>query len=125
MCIRILEQVIHGSVSRSTKAKAEYYQIVAEGMSKKLQLQHAQLLAQTKSPDWEAALATHSEHLDRENMSYRRRIRDAEEELAAYHQQARAIPGVSAEYSDVFREIREMKAAITRLERGNVKGHTK
>lgn len=108
-CIRTLEQVIHGSVSRSTKGKAEYCQIVAEGMSKKLQLQHAQLLSQTKSPEFEEALQTHSEHLDRETTSCKRRIRDVEEQLAAYQKGPNAIRGISAEYSDIIRQVARLE----------------
>ncbi|CAK1354130.1 hypothetical protein CB0940_01966 [Cercospora beticola] len=114
-CIRTLEQTIHGSVSRGTKAKAEYLTTVAEGMSKKLQLQHNQLLSQTRSPDLEEALKTRSEDLDHEAVMLKRKIRDAEDKLAEYHQ-AKAIRGIAAEYSDIIRETAKIKADIARLE---------
>ncbi|KAF2212361.1 hypothetical protein CERZMDRAFT_97637 [Cercospora zeae-maydis SCOH1-5] len=114
-CIRTLEQTIHGSVSRGTKAKAEYLATVAEGMSKKLQLQHNQLLSQTKSPDLEGALKARSEDLDHETVMLKRKIREAEDKLAEYHQ-AKAIRGIAAEYSDIIRETAKIKADIARLE---------
>lgn len=129
-CIRTLEQVLHGSVSRSTKARAEYCQIVAEGMSKKLQVQRAQLLSQTKSPEWEAALHTHAAHVDREHMACKRRIREVEEQLEAYYQQTTSATtttgtgmssrGVSAaeyqQYSEIIREVSKMRADIAKVE---------
>ncbi|USW48685.1 Putative HAUS augmin-like complex subunit 4 [Septoria linicola] len=98
-CIRILEQTIHGSVSRGTKAKADYLATVAEGMSKKLQVQHNQLLLQTNSPELEDALQSRSEDLDRENLAMRRKIRDAEDKLAEYHQ-AKALRGIQTRLED-------------------------
>jgi hypothetical protein len=47
--IRLLEQTIHGSVSRASRAKAEYLAIVVEGMAKKLGIQYQQLLSQVYS----------------------------------------------------------------------------
>ncbi|KAM3415813.1 hypothetical protein BST61_g9322 [Cercospora zeina] len=114
-CIRTLEQTIHGSVSRGTKAKAEYLATVAEGMSKKLQLQHNQLISQTRSPDLEEALKTRSEDLDHEVVMLKRKIREAEDKLTEYHQ-AKAIRFIAAEYSDIIRETAKIKADIARLE---------
>lgn len=100
-------------------------------MSKKLQVQRAQLLSQTKSPEWEAALHTHTAHLDREHMACKRRIREVEEQLEAYYQQTgtsattttgtgMSSRGVSAaeyqKYSEIIREVSKMRADIAKVE---------
>lgn len=103
-------------------------------MSKKLQVQCAQLLSQTKSPEWEAALQTHAAHVDREHMACKRRIREVEEQLEAYYQQTTSATtttttttgtgmssrGVSAaeykQYSEIIREVSKMRADIAKVE---------
>lgn len=100
-------------------------------MSKKLQVQRAQLLSQTKSPEWEAALQTHAAHVDREHMACKRRIREVEEQLEAYYQQTgtsattttgtgMSSRGVSAaeykQYSEIIREVSKMRADIAKVE---------
>lgn len=101
-------------------------------MSKKLQVQRAQLLSQTKSPEWEAALHTHAAHVDREHMACKRRIREVEEQLEAYYQQTTSATtttgtgagmssrGVSAaeyqQYSEIIREVSKMRADIAKVE---------
>lgn len=101
-------------------------------MSKKLQVQRAQLLSQTKSPEWEAALHTHAAHVDREHMACKRRIREVEEQLEAYYQQTgtsatttttgtgMSSRGVSAaeyqQYSEIIREVSKMRADIAKVE---------
>lgn len=102
-------------------------------MSKKLQVQRSQLLSQTKSPEWEAALHTHAAHVDREHMACKRRIREVEEQLEAYYQQTTSATttttttgtgmssrGVSAaeyqQYSEIIREVSKMRADIAKVE---------
>lgn len=94
-------------------------------MSKKLQVQRAQLLSQTKSPEWEAALHTHAAHVDREHMACKRRIREVEEQLEAYYQQTTTGTGMSSrgvsaaeyqQYSEIIREVSKMRADIAKVE---------
>lgn len=100
-------------------------------MSKKLQVQRSQLLSQTKSPEWEAALHTHAAHVDREHMACKRRTREVEEQLEAYYQQNTSATttttgtgmssrGVSAaeykQYSEIIREVSKMRADIAKVE---------
>ncbi|KAK0257660.1 hypothetical protein LTR35_018217 [Friedmanniomyces endolithicus] len=54
--MRTLEQTIHGSVARGSKAQADYLATVAEGMNKKLGIQHAQLLQQVYTPEMQDLL---------------------------------------------------------------------
>lgn len=115
-CVRILEQVIHGSVSRGTKAKADYLATVAEGMAKKLKIQQNQLLAQTKSPELQEALRAKAEELDREDMALKRKTRELEERLEEYRASA-AIEGMAREYAQIVRETEKVQADLERLER--------
>ncbi|CAK4034684.1 hypothetical protein CBER1_05128 [Lecanosticta acicola] len=107
--IRILEQTIHGSVSRSTKAKADYLATVAEGMARKLKLQQNSLLAQTKSPDLQEALRRRVEDLDGEAVGLKRRMRELQEKLEEYRANA-AVQGMAREYAEIVSET--VKTAI-------------
>jgi hypothetical protein len=113
--IRVLEQTVHGSVSRSTKAKAEYLATVAEGMSKKLQLQRRQVQAQTNSGELQKVLQAKVEELNQESFMLRRRIREAEDNLAEY-QEARALGGMASEYAALLEKKRRVMADISRLQ---------
>lgn len=116
--IRILEQTIHGSVSRNTKAKADYLATVAEGMMRKLQLQYHQILAQTRSPELQAALDDKVVELEREGLGLKRKVKEAEERLVEY-KEARAVKGIAEEYAEVMAGIEKVKGDVERLERGS------
>lgn len=115
--IRILEQTIHGSVSRGTKAKAEYLATVAEGMDRKLRIQHNQLLAQTKSPEIEDILQSRQEDLDQESALLRRKLRELEGRLDEYRQ-AKAVEGIAKEYAEIISETKKVQSDIERFQRG-------
>jgi myosin heavy subunit len=115
--IRILEQTVHGSLSRGTKAKADYLATVAEGMARKLQVQEVQLAAQTTSPEYQAALERKAESLEREAMGLRRRVREAEELLGRYRR-TEGMEEVAREYVEIVREREKVRADIERLEAG-------
>lgn len=112
--IRILEQTIHGSVARHTKAKADYLATVAEGMARKLQVQQSSLLAQTRSSALQDALKEKMEHLERENLALKRKLRDAEEKMEDYRS-AKVIGGIAGDYAEVLREIAKVQRDIDRL----------
>ncbi|TKA32729.1 hypothetical protein B0A50_00954 [Salinomyces thailandicus] len=115
--IRILEQTIHGSVARGTKTKADYLAVVAEGMAKKLAVQHAQLMQQVYTPEVRNDLKAKASRLDAEGVTLKRRIRDAEEKLAEYRQ-ARGMKQMIAEYAELLREIEKVESEISRVEKG-------
>lgn len=112
--INILEQVIHGSVARGAKAKADYLSLVAEGMDKKLRIQHAQLVPELYSPDTIKALDAKVNDLQVETRSAKRKMREAEEKLDAYRH-AGGMEGLAKEYADVLKESKKVKADIERL----------
>lgn len=114
-CIRTLEQTIHGSVARGTKAKADYLATVAEGMSKKLELQRSQFAAQLYSEDVQEALRMSSGRLEKESGLMKVRIRDAEGQLQEYGK-ASEIKGMAVEYAEILRETEKVKAEVERLQ---------
>jgi hypothetical protein len=113
--IRLLEQTIHGSVSRATKAHADYLALVAEGMSKKLGLQHAQLMTQLYSPEMQAFLQERSEETLREERTARRKADEAEETLRQYRSN-RAADAVAKEYAEIMAESERVRGEIERLQ---------
>ena len=117
LSVRILEQTIHGSVASGTKAKADYLAVVAEGMSKKLAVQRAQLMQQVYTPDIQELLKSKSTDLDAQSSALKRKIRDAEEKLAEY-QQAKGIGEMVKEYAELTAEIGKVQEEVERLEQG-------
>jgi hypothetical protein len=114
--IRLLEQTIHGSVSRASKAKAEYLAIVAEGMAKKLGIQHQQLLAQLYSGDLQKELQERSAEMSREERTTRKKIAIAEEKLEQYRGAGRGMEGLADEYAEILVETARVREEIARLE---------
>lgn len=117
--IQLLEQTIHGSVSRASKAKAEYLAIVAEGMAKKLGLQYQQLLSQVYTSDLQGMLQERSEELSREDRVIRRKIDGADEKLQQYRS-GRGMEGMANEYADILSETARVREEIARLEAKHV-----
>ncbi|KAK4507101.1 hypothetical protein PRZ48_000835 [Zasmidium cellare] len=116
LSIRTLEQTIHGSVSRYTKAKAEYLATVAKAMNAKTQVQLNQLLAQTQSEEMQGALKSKVEELEREEKGLRRKVREREEVLEEYRGQGGGIEGLAREYAEVLREAERVRGDVERLE---------
>lgn len=116
--VRILEQTIHGSVSRGTRAKVDYLATVAEGMNKKLQLQQHQLTVAAAAPELEEALEARSTQLDREVLTLKRRTREAEDEFAAYRQ-SKAVESMAKEFAEILHETEKVTQDIARLEKQN------
>ncbi len=115
--IRILEQTIHGSVARGTKAKADYLATVAEGMSKKLGVQHGQVMSQLYSPDFQAVLQSKRDKLVAETTATKRKAREAEHKLEEYHKSG-GIEALAKEYADILKETDKVKAELERLKDG-------
>ncbi|KAF1821028.1 uncharacterized protein K489DRAFT_263289 [Dissoconium aciculare CBS 342.82] len=112
--IRILEQTIHGSVSRNTKAKADYLATFAEGMNKKLQLQHNQLLNTAYAPEMQEALETRTTQLEREKLILQRKVREANERLAEYTR-SKPLSELGRDYADIRAEIEKVRQDLTKL----------
>lgn len=115
--IRLLEQTMHGSVARGSRAKAEYLSLVAEGMAKKFNVQHRQLLTQVYSEEVQEMLKQRYEGATREERTVRRKIGEAEEKLAQYRA-GRGTEGVASEYAEILREMGKVEGEISRLQSG-------
>ena len=115
--IRILEQTIHGSVARGTKAKADYLALVAEGMNKKLSVQHGQFMSQFYSSDVQKALHAKRDGLENESKVTKRRIREAGEKLAEY-KKAGGMEKMAEDYAEILKESERVRAEIGRLQDG-------
>ncbi|KAK4548076.1 hypothetical protein LTR36_010796 [Oleoguttula mirabilis] len=113
--IRVLEQMMHGSVARGTKAKADHLAAVAECMSKKLSLQYGQLMHQVYSPDMQATLRAKAQEAEAEMGVLRRRTREAEERLSEY-QRARGMKDMVREYAEIIKETQRVREELERLE---------
>ncbi|KAK3696138.1 hypothetical protein LTR37_018109 [Vermiconidia calcicola] len=116
--IRILEQTIHGSVARSTKAKADYLALVAEGMSKKLSLQHGQLISQLYSAEIQEALRLKAEEVEQQSRTTKRKVRQAEEKLEEYRKAGGGVKGMAMEYAEISEESERVKGEVARLQDG-------
>nr|POE46894.1 uncharacterized protein CFP56_00226 [Quercus suber] len=114
-CIRLLEQTIHGSLARNSKARAEYLATVAEGMAKKLSVQHQQLLQQANSVEMKEVLSSKATEMEREHIDIRVQIREAEEQLEKYNQM-RGLEGLAEEYAQILVDVERTKNEIERLE---------
>lgn len=113
--VRLLEQTIHGSVSRASKAKAEYLAIVAEGMAKKLGMQYQQLLSQVYSGKMQDELRERFAEMSREERSIRRKIESADEKLEQYRS-GRGMEGIANEYAEILGETTRVRGDIAKLE---------
>jgi cell division septum initiation protein DivIVA len=113
--IRILEQTIHGSVARGTNAKAIYLALVAEGMSKKLELQHGQLMSQLYSSEVRDALQLRSEQIRNEAKVVIAKFRETEEKLEEYRKAA-GMESLAQEYADILKETERVNGEVARLE---------
>lgn len=115
--IRILEQTIHGSVARGVKAKADYLAVVAEGMSKKIELQRGQILSQLYTPAFQEALQMKLGELQEASRLAKRKVREAEERLEDY-EKVQGMSGLAHEYAEVLKETEKVRSEIARLEKG-------
>lgn len=114
--VRVLEQTIHGSESRATKAQAEYLATVAEGMEKKLEIHHAQLMQEVDSSELRVALQQRASEMREEIKSVKLQIKNTEEELL----DVRSLKGdetLVGEYSKLLIETEKVKREIAVLQR--------
>lgn len=86
-------------------------------MSKKLALQHGQLMQQIYTPEIQETLRNKQDDLDAESLSLRRKVREMDERLAAYRQE-RGMKQMVGEYAELLRETERVEREIERLETG-------
>lgn len=113
--IRRLEQTLHGSVARGSRARADHLARVAEAMEKKIRLTEAQVLQQTYSPEVREALGAREEELRREAGAVRRKVRQAREEVDGY-EAVRGMRQIADAYAEILREREKVRGDVERLE---------
>ena len=79
--IRILEQVVHGSVGRHTRARAEHLATVARGLEKRLLVARKTVAGQVYDERAEEQLRGKKGELEARSAGLRRRLRDREQWL--------------------------------------------
>ncbi|KIW06246.1 uncharacterized protein PV09_02719 [Verruconis gallopava] len=113
--IRIIEQTIHGSISRGTKAKAEHLAVVAKGMELKLQI-----LAQTDSiltdPALQSDLEEYKSRLENADADLSSRAAAAEKALSEYERAGKGMTEIAKRYADLMKACDGVRDEIQKLE---------
>lgn len=112
--IRTLEQTIHGSVARGTRAHAEYLAQMTQGLEQKLRIVEIQTLQQIYTPEMNDALRTKEQELEKEQTALRRQIRELESDLQAY-ERVKGMKELANTYAEIQRETIKVQADIDRL----------
>jgi diphthamide biosynthesis protein 3 len=113
--IRIIEQTIHGSIARGTKARAEHLAVVAKGMELKLQI-----MAQTDSilsdPTLQSELETYKSRLQLMDEDLSLRATTAEKALADYERAGKGMAEIAKRYAQLKQECEAVREEIRKLE---------
>ncbi|THW66236.1 hypothetical protein D6D20_01473 [Aureobasidium pullulans] len=115
--IRILEQVVHGSVGRHTRARAEHLATVAQGLEKRLLVARKTVAGQVYDERAEEQLRGKKGELEARSAGLRRRLRDREQWL----ERLEGVAGLKEAVEEMERmtdEISRVKEEVGRLERG-------
>jgi len=112
--IRILEQTIHGSVARGTRAHAEYLVQMTQGLEQKLRIIEMQTLQQIYTPEVNHALRAKEQELEKEQSALRRDIHELESILQRY-EGIKGMKELANSYEEVRRETAKVQADIDRL----------
>ncbi|THW92840.1 hypothetical protein D6D15_02864 [Aureobasidium pullulans] len=115
--IRILEQVVHGSVGRHTRARAEHLATVARGLEKRLLVARKTVAGQVYDERAEEQLRGKKGELEARSAGLRRRLRDREQWL----ERLEGVAGLKEAVEEMERmkdEISRVKEEVGRLERG-------
>ncbi|KAK3670312.1 hypothetical protein LTR78_009766 [Recurvomyces mirabilis] len=115
--VRVLEQVIHGAVARHGKATADHLAILANGISKKVDMHHAQLTQHIYTAEIQSAIRSALSTMKDSHTDVRFHLREAEERLAQYNS-ARGMKNMVKEYAELLAETRKVEAEIARLKGG-------
>ncbi|KAI4743165.1 hypothetical protein E4T50_06441 [Aureobasidium sp. EXF-12298] len=115
--IRILEQVMHGSVGRHTRARAEHLATVGQGLEKRLLVARKTVAGQVYDGRAEEQLIRKKEEMDARSAGLRRRLRDREQWLERLEGVAGLKEAVE-EMSRIKGEIGRVKEEVGRLDRG-------
>ena len=113
--VRSLEQVIHGSVARHSKARAEHLALVAEGLCSKTKLLALTQTA-TMDPALKEALEAYGSALGETHASLVAEEAKLTEKVRAYEKGGKGMRDLAKQFQVVLAEIQEVKEEIARLE---------
>ena len=116
--IRTLEQVVHGSVGRHARARAEHLATVARGLEKRLLVAQKSVAGQVYDARVEDRLRGKKEELEAKMAAMRRRMRDREQWLERLESVAGLREAVE-EMEGLKTEIERVKDEVERLEGGS------
>ena len=117
--IRILEQVIHGSVARHSKAQAAYLAIVAEGIEKKYLVLKAQVINNVYDTETRALLEESMEEVEGEIRRAWGVLRRREGWLGRLEGQGRGLEKIAEDVVALRAEIERVREEVERLEGGS------
>ncbi|TLD36787.1 hypothetical protein E2P81_ATG02569 [Venturia nashicola] len=113
--VRIIEQTLHGSVARGTKARAEHLASVAKGMELKLQI-----LSQTDptltTPQFTTSLKTYIAKLSSLEADLASRQSTAQLALKGYETAGKGMSEIASKYVEAINEGEEIRREIEKLE---------
>lgn len=113
--IRLIEQTLHGSIARGTRAKAEHLAVVAKGMEMKLQI-----LAQTDSiltdPSLQSELNAYKSRLEAMDQELSGRSATAEKALVEYERAGKGMSEIAKRYAQMMKECDGVRDEIQKLE---------
>ncbi|KAF2803513.1 uncharacterized protein BDZ99DRAFT_453183 [Mytilinidion resinicola] len=114
--IRILEQTVHGAVSRGTRAHAEQLAVKADVLNAQASI-HA--LTHPLPAPLAESLQEYSAAMEKEHMRLKTRERAALKMLKAYEDAgAKGMAEIAERFAEVGREVERVRGEIERLEQG-------
>lgn len=113
--IRILEQVLHGSIARGTRARAEHLAVVAKGMELKLQIM-AQTDSMLTDPALQSELEVYRERLESLADDLSGKISLSERTLGEYGRAGKGMLEIAKRYVEVKKECDAVRDEIEKLE---------
>ncbi|KAI9695200.1 MAG: hypothetical protein M1820_008836 [Bogoriella megaspora] len=114
--VQILEQTLHGSVERGTRAQAEHLGVVAEGISKKSRIAAQQAKLNLYTPSFQSALQAYAADLDSTIARLKRSEGAAEDELAAYEEAGDGMRDIGSRFAEIKAEVERVQNEIKRVE---------
>ncbi|KAF2236537.1 hypothetical protein EV356DRAFT_574825 [Viridothelium virens] len=114
--IRTLEQTIHGSVARGTRAQTEHLSTVAEGICGKSVIAAYQAQSSLYTPELISALQNYTSHLESTTARLKRREGTAEDELEAYEEAGDGMRDIARRFAEVKAEIEKVQGEMRRLD---------
>jgi chromosome segregation ATPase len=113
--IRLLEQTLHGSISRGVRAQAEHLATVAKGLELKLQVM-ASTDAMLTDPALQTELESYRTRLETRANELSSQVASNEKALAEYGRAGKGMLEIAKRYAEVKKECDSARDEIAKLE---------